>query len=69
MLLAWQSGSSMAAQVYDSGTGKTVGAQFPVAAKDHDYQDFKAYGDGSVAYPAAGGTGTSIKIARVMPMS
>lgn len=37
--------------------------------KDHSYQAFKAYPDGSAAYPAAGGTTTSIRIARVMPMS
>jgi hypothetical protein len=69
MLLAWQSGSAMRAQVYDSGTGKTVGSQVAIAAKDHDYQAFKAYADGSAAYPAAGSTSTSIKIARVLPLS
>jgi hypothetical protein len=67
MLLAWQSGSSMVCQVYDSGTGSAVGKQLKLAVKDHDYQAFKAYADGSVAYPAAGSTSTSIKIARVMP--
>jgi hypothetical protein len=67
MLLAWQSGSSIAAKVYDSGTGKAVGSQFTIAVKDHSYQAFKAYPDGSVAYPAAGGS-TSIKVARVMPL-
>ncbi|WP_144123550.1 hypothetical protein [Catellatospora sichuanensis] len=69
MLLAWASGSSMAAQVYDSGTGKTVGAKFTVNARDHDYQAFKAYSDGSAAYPAAGGSSRSIRIARVLPLS
>jgi hypothetical protein len=68
MLLAWSSGSSIAAQVYDAGTGKAVGARFTIGARDHDYQAFKAYPDGSVAYPAAGGS-TSVRIARVMPMS
>ncbi|GAA4736263.1 hypothetical protein Prum_099040 [Phytohabitans rumicis] len=66
MLLAWESGSSMAAQVYDSGTGKTVGSKFTIGVRDHSYQAFKAYPDGSVAYPAAG-SGTSIKIARILP--
>ena len=66
MLLAWQSGSSMLAQVYDAGTGKAVGKQFTIAVRDHDYQAFKAYADGSAAYPAAGSTSTSIKIARVV---
>jgi hypothetical protein len=68
MVLAWQSGSTMRAQVYDSGTGKTVGGQLAIAVKDHDYQAFKAYADGSAAYPAAGSTSTSIKIARVLPL-
>ena len=69
MLLAWQSGSSMLAQVYDAGTGKAVGKRLTIAVRDHDYQAFKAYADGSAAYPAAGGTSTSIKIARVAPMA
>lgn len=68
MLLTWASGSGMNARVHDSSTGKTVGAQFTIAAKDHSYQAFKAYADGSAAYPAAGSSGTSIKIARVMPL-
>ncbi|WP_202918936.1 hypothetical protein [Saccharothrix deserti] len=68
MLLAWETGTSMAAQVYDAGSGKTVGSQFTINARDHDYQAFKAYADGSVAYPAAGGNTTSIRIARVMPL-
>jgi len=46
-----------------------VGAQLKVAVKDHDYQAFKAYADGSAAYPAAGSTSTSIKIARVLPLT
>ena len=68
MLLTWESGSSMAAQVYDAGSAKAVGKQFRIAAKDHNYQAFKAYPDGSAAYPAAGSSNTSIRIARVMPM-
>ena len=69
MLLAWESGSAMAAQVYDAGTGKAVGKQFTINVRDHNYQAFKAYADGSAAYPAAGSTSTSIKIARVLPLS
>ncbi|WP_327001665.1 hypothetical protein OHA72_42060 [Dactylosporangium sp. NBC_01737] len=67
MLLAWESGSAMTAQVYDTGAGKTVGGTFTIDAKDHAYQAFKAYADGSVAYAAAGGTATTIRIARVLP--
>jgi hypothetical protein len=68
MLMAWESGSAMAAQVYDSGTGRIVGKAFTVGVRDHSYQAFKAYADGSAAYPAAGSTTTSIRIARVMPL-
>ena len=31
------------------------------------YQDFRAFPDGSVAYPAPSSTGTKIKILRVVP--
>ncbi|GAA4942003.1 hypothetical protein GCM10025331_30650 [Actinoplanes utahensis] len=67
MLLSWQSGSGMAAQVYDAGTGKAVGGRLTLAVKDHSYQAFKSYADGSAAYPATGGSTTTIKIARVFP--
>ncbi|HTJ67642.1 MAG TPA: RICIN domain-containing protein [Actinospica sp.] len=69
MLLAWGSGSAMDAQVYNSGTGATVGSQFTIDVADHAYMSFKAYTDGSAAYAAAGPTSTTIVIARVMPMS
>jgi hypothetical protein len=69
MLLTWESGSSMAAQVYDAGTGAAVGSQFAIGVRDHSYQAFKPYADGSTAYPAAGATNTSIRIARVMPLA
>ena len=67
MLLAWQSGASMRAQVHDAGTGAAVGKPFTIAVRDHNYQAFKAYADGSAAYPAAGSSSSTIKIARVMP--
>jgi hypothetical protein len=67
MLLAWGSGSSLAAQVRDAGSGAEIGAQLSIAAKDHAFQAFKPYPDGSAAYPAAGDDNTSVKIARVMP--
>lgn len=69
MLLSWGSGSGMAAQVRDSNTGATIGSQFTINVPDHDYQAFKAYPDGSVAYPAAGTSNTKVRIARVMPCS
>jgi hypothetical protein len=67
MLLAWGSGTTMAAQVRSLTDASTVGAQFSIAVKDHAYQSFKPYPDGSAAYPAAGSTSTSINVARVMP--
>ncbi|MBN1654786.1 MAG: hypothetical protein JXA30_13525 [Deltaproteobacteria bacterium] len=67
MLLAWESGSSMAAKVLDSASGATIGSQWTINVQDHNYHAFKAYPDGSVAYPAAGSNNTSIRIARVMP--
>jgi len=69
MLLAWESGSSMTARVYDAASGDTVGEPFTIDVRDHNYHAFKAYTDGSAAYPAAGSDDTSIRIARVMPMS
>jgi hypothetical protein len=67
MLLGWESGSGMAAQVRDAATGETVGSEFLIDVEDHNYLAFKAYPDGSAAYPAAGETETSVRIARVMP--
>jgi hypothetical protein len=67
MLLTWESGSSMLAQVFDAGTAAKVGAQFRIGVKDHSYQAFESYADGSAAYPAAGTTARTIKIARVLP--
>jgi hypothetical protein len=67
MLLAWEQGSGMTAQIRSAGTGDPVGAEFTIDVPDHDFQAFKAYSDGSVAYPAAGSSDTKIRIARVMP--
>jgi len=69
MLLAWGSGSGMTAQVRDAGSGQPVGSEFTIDVPDHDFQAFKAYPDGSVAYPGAGTGSTSVRIARVMPCS
>ena len=69
MLLAWESGSSTLAQVLDAGTGAAVGARFRLAARDHAYLAWKAYPDGSAAVPAAGPSGTSLRVARVLPLA
>lgn len=67
MLLAWENGSAMAAQLYDSESGEKVSSEFAIGVEDHNYHAFKAFPDGSVAYPARGSTSTSLEIARVMP--
>ena len=67
MLLAWESGTTMAAQVRSASDGSAVGAQLDIGVADHRYQDFKAFPDGSVAYPARGSTARSLRIARVLP--
>jgi hypothetical protein len=65
MLLAWESGSQMRAQIHDSATGDPIGSEFDIAVEDHNYHAFKAFPDGSVAYPARGSTDTTIRVARV----
>jgi hypothetical protein len=67
MLLSFASGQSMAAQVRDMSTGATIGSQLTISVRDHAFQAFKPYPDGSAAYPAAGDNATSVKIARVLP--
>jgi hypothetical protein len=67
MLLAWEDGGGMAAQILDAASGVPVGTQFFIGVEDHAYHGFKEFPDGSVAYPAAGASNTSLAIARVMP--
>jgi hypothetical protein len=67
MLLSWGSGNALAAQVRQMNDGSTLGAQLSINVKDHAFQAFKPYADGSAAYPAAGDSNTSAKIARVLP--
>jgi len=69
MLLTWKSGTGIAAQVYDAGTGDAVGAQFTIAVPDHPWQSFKPFPDGSVAWAGVGSASATIQIARVMPCS
>lgn len=66
LLLAWETGDGMTAQVRDAGSGSPIGDPFDIDVPDHDYQAFKAYPDGSAAYPAA--DDGAIRIARVMPL-
>ena len=69
MLLTWKSGSSLAAQVYDAGSGAPVGSQFSIGVPDHPWQSFKAFPDGSVAWASVGSASSTIQVARVMPCS
>jgi hypothetical protein len=66
---AWlPSGSStMVGQVLDASTGASIGSTVPVDAPSNQFQDFRDYPDGSVAYPAPGSSSTKIKIVRVLP--
>ena len=66
MLLTWESGAGMLGRVYDAGSGAAVGEEFSIAVRDHSYQAFKAYPDGSVAYPAGGSGVSGVRIARVL---
>jgi len=67
MLLTWGAGSGLAAQVYDSTTGETVGAAFSIAVPDHPWQSWKPFPDGSVAFASVGSASSTVQIARVMP--
>ena len=69
MIVAWESGTSIAAEVRDAQTGALVGTRFTINVTDHRYQDMKSFPDGSVAYPAQGSNNQSVKIARVLPCS
>jgi len=69
-------GRQMWIQVLDATTGmppsgSTAASAGPLKLTPNvlgsRYQDFRAYPDGSVAYPAPGSSGTKIKILRVLP--
>jgi hypothetical protein len=72
------SGRQMYIEVLDSTTGAAPAGSSTTSAGPlklspnvlgSRYQDFRAYPDGSVAYPAPGSTSTKIKILRVLPCS
>lgn len=66
MIVAWSSGSSLSAQVRDARDGSVVSEPFSIAVPDHRYQSFKAYPDGSVAFPAQGTDSLALRVARVL---
>ena len=49
-----------------SGSTTTSAGPVNVPVLGSRYQDFRAYPDGSVAYPAPGSTSTKIKILRIL---
>lgn len=69
MIAAWESGSGIQAEVHDRSDGSLVGSTFSIDVTDHRYQAFKAFPDGSVAYPAQGPNDHTVRIARVLPCS
>jgi len=69
MLVAWESGSAMAAKVLDAGTGAEVSTEFPIALPDHPWQSFKAYPDASVAFASVDSASSTVQVARVLPCS
>jgi hypothetical protein len=66
---AWapSSGANMVGQVLDAGAGTSVGAQVTIDVPSNQFEDFRDYPDGSVAYAAPGSSSTKIKIVRVLP--
>jgi hypothetical protein len=66
MIVAWESGSTINAEVRSSADASAIGT-FTIGVTDHRYQDFKAFPDGSVAYPSRGSGGQAIRVARVLP--
>ncbi|MBN2195414.1 MAG: hypothetical protein JW751_21525 [Polyangiaceae bacterium] len=69
LLVGWESGGGIAAQVRSATDGSVVSPEFSVAVPNNRYASFETYPDGSVAYAAPGTTNTSIRVARVMPCS
>lgn len=69
LFAAWvpASGTNMVGQVLDAGTGAPIGSTVPIAVPSNQFQDFRDYPDGSVAYAAPGSSATKIKIVRVLP--
>ena len=66
MIVAWGAGPALKAQVRDAVTGATLGS-FDIDVPDHPFQAFRAFPDGSAAFPAQGASSGTVRIARVMP--
>ncbi len=67
MIVAWETGSGMTAEVRSASDGSSVSSRFSIDVPDHRYQGMKSFPDGSVAYPAQGTNNQSVRVARVLP--
>ena len=56
-------------QTRNRTTGEAEGDPLAVDVRGNRYQEFRAFPDGSVAYPAPGSTRTSVKVLRILPCS
>jgi hypothetical protein len=54
-------------QVRDRTTGAAIGDALSVEVLGNQYQEFRSFPDGSVAFPAPGDNNTSVKILRILP--
>jgi hypothetical protein len=80
LLAAWESSTAtgdlaasdknrkLYVQTLDAATGSADGAPSQVSGvAGNRYQEFRAFPDGSVAYPAPGSSATKVKILRILP--
>ncbi|HTP25622.1 MAG TPA: hypothetical protein VMK12_08185 [Anaeromyxobacteraceae bacterium] len=71
-LAAGDASRKLYVQALDSN-GKAQGSPYLIPATagvtGNRYQDFRAFPDGSVAYPAPGSSGTKVKVLRILPCS
>jgi len=64
---AWTADRKFYIQTHSASTGEAEGGPFQVDIKGNKYYAFRDFPDGSVAYPTAGLSATTIKIMRVLP--
>lgn len=66
---AWTADRKFYLQTHSASTGEAEGGPYQIEIKGNKYYEFRAFPDGSVAYPTAGSTNTKIKVLRVLPCS
>lgn len=79
MLAAWETSTAtgdlgprdnnrkLVLQTLDDSTGAAEGEPYEIDIQGNRYQEFRAFPDGSVAYPAPGSNNRRINIVRVLP--